>query len=112
MVVVGGVVIAVAAVVVGMRLFARSLLARRVRLEDELVRHGVETTATVRETPPPQRGWNRNGGVWRQVSFAFVDTDGVEHSVVRRMLIRTPGAVSAGQTSRLWYDRSAPDDGS
>jgi hypothetical protein len=98
-------------IVVGMRTFARKLYARLVVREDGLVASGVATTARVSDVPGASRGWSRNGGYWRQVTFTFHDASGGEHAVARRMLIRSPGQVKVGDVSRLWYDAAAPQDG-
>ncbi len=78
---------------------------RQVRREEELIRTGTVTTATVSD-----QGYDffhTSSKILTTVTFAFTDRFGQQRWVQRLCLIQQSDPLVNGQATRLWYD---PDD--
>ena len=78
---------------------------RQVRREEEIIRTGTVTTATV-----SNQGYDffhTSAKILTTVTFAFTDRFGQQRWVQRLCLIQQSDPLVNGQATRLWYD---PDD--
>jgi hypothetical protein len=86
---------------------ARRRAAQR-RVDDEMMRTGTLTTATVSD-----QGWlvfGESTRILTTVTFTFTDAQDVQRWVQRTMVIHAADPVLNGRETRLWYDPAAPGD--
>jgi hypothetical protein len=98
--------LALAAFVLG--LVAAAARRRAADTQQEMMRTGMLTTATVSE-----QGWtifSESTRIFTTVTFTFVDTAGVRRWVQKPMVIRAEEPLTNGQETRLWYDPANPGD--